>query len=204
MAELILKNIDPSLVQKLEQQAKRSGVTVEAEVVRVLEAEYVRRTTPADWPVVTADPYDPDAELDADIDAPEPGAGTERPGSSPPPDPSSEPLDARAKALAERQAALAEAYPDEYVVLVDERLIAHTRDKDEAYAHYDAAFEQGVGEPIVIPPGALRRVAPPVLRGRLLFVLDGEEETFSMLLPEDEDNQQRRRRILSELSEPPA
>ncbi|WP_437925383.1 hypothetical protein WMF37_40985 [Sorangium sp. So ce291] len=39
---------------------------------------------------------------------------------------------------------------------------------------------------------------------RLLFVLDGEEETFSLLLPEDEDNQQRRRRILAELSEPPA
>ncbi|KYF55053.1 hypothetical protein BE08_36285 [Sorangium cellulosum] len=37
----------------------------------------------------------------------------------------------------------------------------------------------------------------------LLFVLDGQEETFSMLLPEDEDNRQRRRRILAELSEPP-
>ncbi|WP_437925382.1 hypothetical protein WMF37_40980 [Sorangium sp. So ce291] len=167
MAELILKNIDPSLVQKLEQQAKRSGITVEAEVVRVLEAECMRRATPADWPVITADPVEPAAELDADINGPEPGAGTERPGSPPPPAPSSDPPDARAQALAERQVALAEAYPDEYVVLVEERLIAHTRDKDEAYAHYDAAFDQqGVGEPIVIPPGALRRIAPPVLRGR--------------------------------------
>ncbi|XXY53378.1 DUF5678 domain-containing protein [Sorangium sp. So ce269] len=167
MAELILKNLDPSLVQKLEQQAKRSGITVEAEVVRVLEAECMRRTTPADWPVVTADPHAPEGVIDADFDAPEPGADRERPASSPPPVPSSDPPDARAQALAERQAALAEAYPDEYVVLVEERVIAHTRDKDEAYAHYDAAFEeQGIGEPIVIPPGALRRIAPPVLRGR--------------------------------------
>ncbi|WP_438015493.1 DUF5678 domain-containing protein [Sorangium sp. So ce315] len=171
MAELVLRNIDPSLVQKLEQQAKRSGSTLEAEVVRVLEAEFMRRTTPADWGV-TADPYEPDAELDADTGAPEEGAGTGR--TSQPPEPPSDLHDTRAEALAERQAALAEAYPDEYVVLVDERLIAHTRDKDEAYAQYDAAFnEQGGGEPIVIPPGALRRIAPPALRGRAVPMARG-------------------------------
>jgi hypothetical protein len=37
---------------------------------------------------------------------------------------------------------------------------------------------------------------------RLLFVLDGEDEAFSMLLPADEDNRLRRKRILAELSEP--
>lgn len=37
---------------------------------------------------------------------------------------------------------------------------------------------------------------------RLLFVLDGEDEAFSMLLPADENNRQRRERILAELSEP--
>ncbi|WP_437631724.1 FitA-like ribbon-helix-helix domain-containing protein [Sorangium sp. So ce854] len=173
MAELVLKNIDPSLVQKLEQQAKRSGSTLEAEVVRVLEAEFMRRTTPADWPAVTADRVDPDAELDADTDASEQAADTARPGSSPQPDSASDMPDPRAQALAERQAALAEAYPDEYVVLVEERLLAHTRDKDEAYARYDAAFEQGAGEPIVIPPGALRRIAPPVLRGRAVPAAPG-------------------------------
>ncbi len=37
---------------------------------------------------------------------------------------------------------------------------------------------------------------------RLLFVLDGEDETFSMLLPDDHDNRRRRERILAELSTP--
>ncbi len=34
----------------------------------------------------------------------------------------------------------------------------------------------------------------------LLFILDGQDQTFSMLLPADEDNQHRRERILAELS----
>lgn len=37
----------------------------------------------------------------------------------------------------------------------------------------------------------------------LLFVLDGQDEEFSMLLPLDDDNRQRRERILAELSDPP-
>ena len=74
-------------------------------------------------------------------------------------------IDSGAQALAVRQAALADAYPDEYVVLLVDRVIAHTQDKEEAYAQYDAAFE-GDAEPIILPPGALRRIQPPVIRGR--------------------------------------
>jgi hypothetical protein len=67
---------------------------------------------------------------------------------------------------AARQKALAAAYPDEYVVLVGVHVVAHTKGKEEAYAHSDEAFEQG-DEPIVVPPGALRQVQPPVVRGRM-------------------------------------
>jgi hypothetical protein len=68
--------------------------------------------------------------------------------------------------MAARQKALAAAYPEEYVVLVGDRVLVHTQDKEEAFARYDAAVEQGGEEPIVIPPGALRQTPPPVLRGR--------------------------------------
>lgn len=37
---------------------------------------------------------------------------------------------------------------------------------------------------------------------RLLLVLDGEEESLSMLLPADDENRQRRERIVAELTEP--
>lgn len=72
-----------------------------------------------------------------------------------------------APTTAARQKALAAAYPEEYVVLVGERVLVHTRDKEEAFACHDAAAEQGGEEPIVIPPGALRQTPPPVLRGRM-------------------------------------
>jgi hypothetical protein len=75
--------------------------------------------------------------------------------------------DATAPTTAARQKALAAAYPEEYVVLIGDRVIVHTRDKEEAFARYDAAVEQGGEEPIVIPPGALRQTPPPVLRGRM-------------------------------------
>lgn len=68
---------------------------------------------------------------------------------------------------AARQKVLAAAYPDEYVVLVGDRVLVHTRDKEEAFARYDTAVEQGDEEPIVIPPWALRRTLPPALRGRM-------------------------------------
>ena len=60
---------------------------------------------------------------------------------------------------AARQKALAAAYPEEYVVLVGDRVLVHTRDEEEAFARYEAAVERGGEEPIVIPPGALRHRA---------------------------------------------
>ena len=72
-----------------------------------------------------------------------------------------------APTTAARQKALAAAYPEEYVVLVGDRVLVHTRDKEEAFERYDAVVEQGDEEPIVIPPGALRQTPPPVLRGRM-------------------------------------
>lgn len=159
MAELILRNVDPSLVRTLEEQAKRLGSTIEAEAVRLLESVCM-----------------PGARVggasDVDSGAPEQDEGASSPGSSLP-EPSSGPPDARAPSLEERQAALAAAYPDEYVVLVKERVVAHTRDKDEAYAHHEAALDEGDGEPIIIPPGTLRRIGPPVIRGRALAGTSG-------------------------------
>ena len=77
-----------------------------------------------------------------------------------------EPPDARdasdassAPTTAARQKALAAAYPEEYVVLVGDRVLVHTRDEEEAFARYEAAVERGGEEPIVIPPGALRHRA---------------------------------------------
>src|SRR5689334_3605963 len=100
MAQLVLKNMSPAIVKKLEQRAKRSGRTVEAEAVRLLEAE-----------IVTAEGAN-DAEMDALLDdAPTEPAPPEQeePGGS---------IASEAQALAARQVALADAYPDEYVVLL--------------------------------------------------------------------------------------
>lgn len=158
MAQLVLENISPAIVKKLEQRAKRSGRTVEAEAVRLLEAE-----------IVTAEGVN-GAEMDALLkEAPmEPASAEvisrhEESGGS---------IAAEAQVLAARQAALADAYPDEYVVLLGDRVIAHTQDKEEAYAQYDAAFECDA-EPIILPPGALRRIRPPVIRGRALTQVPG-------------------------------
>lgn len=153
MAELVLKNVDPSLVRWLQEEAERLGSTIESEAVRLLEVMCSHR-----------------AERALDDDSGEPGSGEEdstpRPRSSPP---ASDQRDARPSALAERQAALAAAYPEEYVVLLGDRVLVHTRDKEEAYVHLDAAFDAVSGaEPIIVPPGPLRRIGPPVLRGRAL------------------------------------
>ncbi|MFS8065097.1 MAG: FitA-like ribbon-helix-helix domain-containing protein [Byssovorax sp.] len=158
MAQLVLTNISPAIVKKLEQRAKRSGRTVEAEAMRLLEAE-----------IVTAEGAN-DAEIDALLDdaptepvPPEAISRHEEPSGG---------VDSGAQALAARQAALADSYPNEYVVLLGDRVIAHTQDKEEAYAQHDAAFEGDV-EPIILPPGALRRIQPPVIRGRALVQVPG-------------------------------
>jgi plasmid stability protein len=161
MAQLVLKNISPAIVKKLEQRAKRSGRTVEAEAVRLLEAE-----------MGVAEGAD-DAEIDA---LQEVRAEPMSPEASSPPAKFDPGIALEARSLAARQAALADAYPDEYVVLLGDRVIAHTQDKEDAYAQHDEAFG-GEAEPIILPPGALRRIQPPVICGRALVQLsEGERK----------------------------
>jgi len=68
----------------------------------------------------------------------------------------------------EKQKAIMDAYPAEYVVMVGDRLIAHTPDKKEAFAHWDAAWDEAgeEEEPVVFPPAAARTRFMPVVRGR--------------------------------------
>lgn len=72
---------------------------------------------------------------------------------------------------ARRKAILAE-YPNDYVVFVGERMIAHTSDKEAAFAAFDAAWdgqERGNEVPLVVPPASRRGdLSPLVLRGRAL------------------------------------
>jgi hypothetical protein len=65
----------------------------------------------------------------------------------------------------------------------------------------------GTARPVRVLPQPPMNGFEDMLLGRdflaahgLLFVLDAQDETFSMLLPADEDNRQRRERILAELS----
>ncbi len=160
MAEPVRKNVDQEIVRTLERRAKRLGSTVEAEAFRTLEA--LRKHN--------KDVYDFLVGIDSEV--PEQAAGTSLPDA--PPDTGRSNGLPDAPTQEERQAALADDYPDEYVVLLGERIVVHTTNKDEAYAHYDAAFgEAGNVEPIVIPPGALRRIGPPIIRGRAHSVASG-------------------------------
>lgn len=144
MAEPVRKNVDEEIVRTLERRAKRLGSTVEAEAVRTLEA--LRKHDKNVYELLIG--------IDSDV-----------PDSSPDTDRSNGLHNAQTQE--ERQAALADDYPNEYVVLLGERVVVHTTNKDEAYAHYDSAFgEAGSVEPIIIPPGALRRIGPPIMRGR--------------------------------------
>lgn len=74
-----------------------------------------------------------------------------------------------AEALVARQRAIVNTYPNEYVVLLGDRLIAHTPDKEEAFSRFDAAWDESEDlEPIVVPPAERRGLPGPVLRGRSL------------------------------------
>ena len=71
--------------------------------------------------------------------------------------------------LGHLQASLAAQYPEEYVVLRGDRVLAHTLDKAEAFACYEDALEQtGNEEPLIVPPAAYRQLPRPVVRGRAL------------------------------------
>ncbi len=76
------------------------------------------------------------------------------------------------------------------------------------------ALELGMTQPVRLlsqgTPASVMNGFEDILLGRdffaahgLLFVLDGQDESFSLLLPADDDNQQRRKRILAELSPHP-
>jgi hypothetical protein len=163
MADLVLKNIDQAVIRVLEQGAKRLGITLEAAAIRALSV-----------PTSLAEQFD-EREIDAFLmgqgdvdDTPKRSAAATVRSSSEDRGPEASSGQGE-RTLGERQAALAAAYPDEYVVLVGERIVVHTANREEAYSHHDAAFdEEGGIEPIVVAPGPLRRLGPPVVRGRAL------------------------------------
>ncbi len=170
MADLVLKNVDQAVIRTLEQRAKQLGITLEAAAIRalsVLRGNVDTAPDGAEREMSRAFLRGAEKKL-ADLDGLDPHTGSSLGSSSEQAQtPGVEGTDARS--LQERQATLARRYPDEYVVLLEERVVAHTADKDEAYAHYDAAFEEACGiEPIVVAPGSLRRLGPPILRGRAL------------------------------------
>lgn len=161
MADLVLKNIDQAVIRVLEQGAKRLGITLEAAAIRALSVPKDLSEEPLDERAFDAFLM---GEGDFD-DAAKRTAGATVLSSSEDRRP-----DGQAEStLGERQAALAAAYPDEYVVLLGARIVVHTANRDEAYSQYDAAFdEEGGIEPIVVAPGPLRRLGPPVVRGHAL------------------------------------
>jgi hypothetical protein len=81
-----------------------------------------------------------------------------------------------ARSIVERQKAIVAAYPEEYVVLLGDRLIAHTPDKEEAFSRSEAAWDESEDlEPIVVPPAKQRELRGPVLRGRSIPTTRGRE-----------------------------
>ena len=94
--------------------------------------------------------------------------------SSPPParaststEPRKEPADT--KTLAERQRALADAHPEEYVVVLGDRVLVHTNDKGRAFSCFHEAWDDSSEQkPVVIPPAAIRERFRPVVRGRAI------------------------------------
>lgn len=68
-----------------------------------------------------------------------------------------------------RQAALAAQHPEEYVVLRGDQVLMHTSDEEQAFACYEDALDHpDEDEPLIVPPGALRKLPRPVVRGRAL------------------------------------
>ena len=71
--------------------------------------------------------------------------------------------------LIDQQRALLDQYPDEWVLLVGDRLVFHTAVEGEVWDHWDAAWEgwkPGQPEPMVVPPYPERDRKPPPIRGR--------------------------------------
>ncbi len=74
----------------------------------------------------------------------------------------------RQESLADRQYRLAGKYPEEYVVLVGDEIVHHTRDREEATDAFDrAALGSKSRRPVIVSPGH-RPQRFPVVRGRAL------------------------------------
>lgn len=70
------------------------------------------------------------------------------------------------RSLADRQYQLAGQYPNEYVVLVGERVIHHSQDRSAAIRAYSQAFLEAYdGTPVMVDPNRTRKRRPPI-RGR--------------------------------------
>ncbi len=70
--------------------------------------------------------------------------------------------------LAKEQYRLAGQYPNEYVVLVGDRIVHHSSDRRQAAQAYDrAALDSSPRRPVIVRPGGRLR-KPPVVRGRAL------------------------------------
>ncbi|MCP4660087.1 MAG: hypothetical protein GY856_32195 [bacterium] len=89
-----------------------------------------------------------------------PTAASEKP---PPDGPIIDPMQ-----LAEEQYRLAGQYPNEYVVLIGERIVHHSPDRRQAAEAYNrAALGSSSMRPAIVRPGSGPR-KPPVVRGRAL------------------------------------
>jgi len=72
--------------------------------------------------------------------------------------------------LPERQYRLASQYPGEYVVLVGERVVHHSTDREQAGRAYSRAFiTHPSSAPVMVDPTKSRQGRPkPIVRGRAL------------------------------------
>ncbi len=74
----------------------------------------------------------------------------------------------RQGSLADRQYLLARQYPEEYVVLMGDAIVHHTRDREEAADAFDrAALGSSSLRPVIVSPASKPRRFP-VVRGRAL------------------------------------
>ncbi len=71
-----------------------------------------------------------------------------------------------AETLAERQYRLARQHPDDWVVLVGERIVHHSADRAAAFRAFDEVFTELPGaRPVIVEPGGGKR-RMPIVRGR--------------------------------------
>ncbi|MCP4661462.1 MAG: hypothetical protein GY856_39160 [bacterium] len=93
-------------------------------------------------------------------------AGTDPPGAETQKRPPAHLEDRDALRLVRKQYQLAHQYPEDYVVLVGDRVVCHSPDRQKAFRAYDQAFvDFPSGDPVIVEPGGTQK-KPPVFRGR--------------------------------------